>query len=244
MRLTRAARVLAPNDLRLLRRDWVMPVLIFALPLLSLVMRWLVPVATVEVAQWVDLEAYYGLLVAGLLVSNQPIFLGVVVGILFIEEREEGTLLALQASPVSLRGFLGYRMLAAMILNFVLTPIDVILTGLVSVSWLELIVTSALASIAVPLVALAYAVFVKNKVQALIALRPVQAWAAVGAVLYFAPTPWQWIGSVPVPLYSPMRLFWSSADGRAEWWLVVPSVALLGGAVLWLFRRFERTVFA
>jgi fluoroquinolone transport system permease protein len=236
--------VQAPSDLRLLRRDWILLVLVFGLPFAALLLRWFLPLATELVSEWVDLELYYGLIVAGLIVSNQPVFLGVVIGLLFIEEREEGTLLALQASPISLRGFLGYRMLAATLISFVLTPIDVLLMNVVSVSWFELLAASALASIAVPLVALAYAVFIRNKVQGLIALRPVQTWAAAGALLYFVPTPWQWIGSIPSPLYYPMRLFWSAADGRPEWWLIGPGVILLGGAVLWLFRRFEHSVYA
>ena len=239
----RSIRVLAPNDLRLLRRDWILPILVFGLPLAALLLRWLVPLAAELVSEWVDLERYYGLIVAGLIVSNQPVFLGAVIGLLFVEEREEGTLLALQASPMSLRVFLGYRMLAATLISFVLTPIGVLLVGLVSVSWLELLATSALASIAVPLVALGYAVFIRNKVQGLIALRPVQAWAAAGVLLYFVPTPWQWIGSVPVPLYYPMRLFWSATDSHTEWWLVAPGLILLCVAVVWLFRRFERTVY-
>jgi fluoroquinolone transport system permease protein len=236
--------VQAPSDLRLLRRDWILLVLVFGLPFAALLLRWFLPLASELVSEWVDLELYYGLIVAGLIVSNQPVFLGVVIGLLFIEEREEGTLLALQASPISLRGFLGYRMLAATLISFVLTPIDVLLMNVVSVSWFELLAASALASIAVPLVALAYAVFIRNKVQGLIALRPVQTWAAAGALLYFVPTPWQWIGSIPSPLYYPMRLFWSAADGRPEWWLIGPGVILLGGAVLWLFRRFEHSVYA
>ena len=173
--LLRSARVQAPSDLRLLRRDWILPVLVFGLPFAALLLRFIIPLATESVSEWVDLEPYYGLIVAGLIVSNQPVFLGAVIGLLFIEEREEGTLLAIQASPISLRGFLGYRMLAASLISFVLTPIDVLLIDLVSVSWFELLAASALASIAVPLVALSYAVFLRNKVQGLIALRPVQA---------------------------------------------------------------------
>lgn len=241
--LTRSVRVLAPNDLRLLRRDWILLVLIFAVPLLSSAIRWLVPFVAELVSQWVDLAPYYGLIVA-VLISNQPVLLGAVIGLLFIEEREEGTLLALWTSPISLRGFLGYRMLAATLLCFVLTPIDVLLSGLVSVSWLELLAASALVSFVVPLVALVYAVFIRNKVQGLLLLRPIQAWAAAGALLYFAPTPWQWLGSIPVPLYYPMRLFWTAADRDTEWWLFVPGLFLFGAAVVWLFRRFERTVYA
>ena len=244
MNVAKAIRVLAPNDLRLVVRDGWLLILTIALPLFGLLMRWLVPYVGRLVAEWVDLNPYYGLIVASFLVSNQPIFLGAVVGILFIEEREEGTLLALQTSPLSLRSFLGYRAVAAMGLSVALTVVGVRLAGLVSVSQLELVGAAALASLAVPLVALAYAVFIKNKLQALIALRPMQLWAGLPVLLYFAPTPWQWVGSVPGPLYYPMRLFWSATDGRAEWWLIVPGLIVQGAALFWLVGRFERTVYA
>ena len=134
--LGRALRVLAPNDLRLIWRDGFLLLMILVLPLTCLAFRWLLPYLTGVVAPWVELEPYYGLILAGFLVGQQPIMLGALVGILFIEERDEGTLLALQASPLSLRNFLGYRLLAAMGLSVGLTSIGVPLAGLVSVSFL------------------------------------------------------------------------------------------------------------
>ncbi len=242
--VSRALRVLAPNDLRLIWRDGFLLMVILVSPLTCLAFRWLVPYLTGVVAEWVELERYYGLILANFQVAMQPVLLGAVVGILFIEERDEGTLLALQASPLSLRSFLGYRLLAAMGLSVVFTLIGVPLAGLVSVSLLELLVAAALASLAVPLVALAYAVWIQNKVQAVTAIKLVQGWGGLPVLLYFAPTPWQWIGSVPGPLYYPMRLFWSAADGRPEWWLILPGVVVQGAAILWLLRRFQRTVYA
>ncbi len=242
--VSRALRVLAPNDLRLIWRDGFLLMVILVSPLTCLIFRWLVPYLTGVVAEWVELERYYGLILANFQVAMQPVLLGAVVGILFIEERDEGTLLALQATPLSLRSFLGYRLLAAMGLSVVFTLIGVPLAGLVSVSLLELGVVAALASLAVPLVALAYAVWIQNKVQAVTAIKLVQAWGGLPVLLYFAPTPWQWIGSVPGPLYYPMRLFWSAADGRPEWWLILPGVIVQGAAILWLLRRFQRTVYA
>ena len=241
----RAMRVLAPNDVRLIWRDgFLLSFLMVVLPLVCLGLHWLVPYVGGMVAEWVELEPYYGLILANVLVAGEPVLLGFVVGVLFIEERDEGTLLALQASPLSLRSFLGYRLVAAMGLNVLLTTIGVQLADLVSISWLELLATAALASLAVPLVALVYAVYMKNKVQALMMLKPVQIWGGVPTLLFFVPTPWQWIGSVPGPLYYPMRLFWSATDGHAEWWLIVPGLIIQGVALLWLLRRFERTVYA
>ena len=242
--VSRALRVLAPNDLRLIWRDGFLLMVILVSPLTCLLFRWLVPYLTGVVAEWVELERYYGLILANFVIGGQPVLLGAVVGILFIEERDEGTLLALQASPLSLRSFLGYRLLAAMGLSVVFTLIGVPLAGLVSVSFLELLAAAALASLGVPLVALVYAIYLQNKVQAVTAMKLVQAWGGLPVLLYFAPTPWQWIGSVPGPLYYPMRLFWSAADGRAEWWLILPGLILQGAATIWLLRRFQRTVYA
>ncbi len=243
--LFRAMRVLALNDLRLIWRDsYLLSFMIVGSPLLCLGLHSLVPYVGGLVAEWVELEPYYGLILANVLVAGEPVLLGFVIGLLFVEERDEGTLLALQASPLSLRGFLGYRMLAAMVANVLLTMIGVLLADLVSVSFLELLASAALASLAVPLVALVYAVYVKNKVQALMILKPVQIWGGAPTLLFFVPTPWQWIGSVPGPLYYPMRLFWGAAKGQAEWWLMVPGLIIPGVTLLWLLHRFERTVYA
>ena len=243
--MIRAMRVLAPHDVRLIWRDgFFLSFIIVILPLACLGLHWLVPYVGDLVAQWVELEPYYGLILANILVAGEPVLLGFVVGVLFIEERDEGTLMALQASPLSLRSFLGYRLAAAMVLSVLLTMIGVQLANLVSVSWLELLATAVLASLAVPLVALLYAVYVKNKVTALMFLKPVQIWGGVPTLLFFVPTPWQWIGSVPGPLYYPMPLFWSASGGQTEWWVMVPGVIIPGVAILWLLRRFERTVYA
>lgn len=241
----RAARVLAPNDLRLIWRDgFLLSFIMFALPVFCLALRPLIPFVEEIVAEWVELEPYYGLILASIIVAGQPVMLGFVIGILFVEERDEGTLLALQASPLSLRSFLGYRLVVAMGLNVLLTTTGVYFAGLVSISLLEILAAAALASLAVPLVALFYASYIKNKVQALMLLKPVQIWGGLPTLLFFAPTPWQWVGSVPLPLYHPMRLFWSATQGQAEWWLVLPGLIIQGVAILWLLRRFERSVAA
>lgn len=234
----------ARNDLRLVRRDVVLPFLVFGLPLAALVLRWLLPLLEGALEPWVDLVAYRPLVVAGLVVSNQPVFLGVVIGLLLIEERERGTLLALAASPLTVTRLLRYRVAAASLASFVLIPIGVLLIDLVTVPWPVLLTCSALASLHVGVVTLVYATFVRNKVQALVWIRPVQAWAAAGVLLWFVPSPWPWLAAPLVPLYYPMRLFWSSVGSSTEWWLVAPSLVVPVLAMQWLLRRFERAAVA
>ncbi|MFT5144957.1 MAG: hypothetical protein ACI84D_003597, partial [Thalassolituus oleivorans] len=143
-----------------------------------------------------------------------------------------------------LRFFMGYRIVTAMVLNVLLTVLGVVLADLVSISWPALLASAAIASLAVPTVALVYATFIKNKVQGLMLLKPVQIWGGLPTLFFFLPATWQWIASVFGPIYYPMRLFWSATEGAPEWWLVAPGVAIPGLAILWLLRRFERTVYA
>ena len=240
-----AIRVVWPHDLRLMWRGGALLVLMtIGMPLAALACRWAIPWLTDLVARWVELERYYGLIAASFFIGTQPANMGAVLGLLFLDERDEGTLLALQASPLSLRSFLGYRMAAAMGLNVILTIASVWIFGLVQVGFLELLLAALVASLSVPLVGFAVAVFIENKVQAINALKPLQTWGGIPVFLYFAPSPWQWIGSLVGPLYYPMRLFWTAAEGRTEWWLVVPGVVVPGLMVAWLLRRFERTIFA
>ena len=125
----RAIRVIAPSDMRLIWRDgFLLTFLIVAMPLVGLWLHWLAPFVGDLVAQWVELEPYYGLILANVVVAGEPVLLGFVIGMLFVEERDEGTLLALQASPLSLRTFVGYRLLVGMVLNVLLTMIGVLLT--------------------------------------------------------------------------------------------------------------------
>jgi fluoroquinolone transport system permease protein len=237
------ARMLAQNDIRLIWREGFFFIFIMlVLPALAFFIRVVTPEVTQLVSPWVMLEDYYGLILATAFVASQPVLLGFVIGVLFVEERDSGTLLALQASPLSLRSFMAYRVIATMLLNVLLTVISVELTGLVSISLIESIIAASLASLGVPVTALIYGVYIKNKVQAIMMMKPIAAWGQLPVLLFFVTSPWQWIGSLFLPLYYPMRFFWTASSDHAEWWLLVPGLVIPGIMILWLFNQFKRRV--
>lgn len=240
---SRVIRVLLPNDLRLLYRDGFLLLVVLVLPVSGVIFRFLLPYLSTLLDEWVTLERYYGVVLAFFLLGQQPILIGCVIGILFVEERDEGTLLALQVTPLSLERFLAYRLSAGMLLSIVLTYVDIRLAGLVDVGTAPLLVAAAAASLTAPIVAIAYASFIANSVQAVTAIKPVQAWALLAGLLYFVATPWQWLGSLVAPLYYPMRLFWTAAEGAPEWWLLAPGTLLPVLGFTWLLARFRRTAF-
>ncbi|MFT5144769.1 MAG: hypothetical protein ACI84D_003408, partial [Thalassolituus oleivorans] len=81
--ILKAIRVLAPNDARLIWRDgFLLSFLAVVLPLVAWWLHWLVPVAAEIVVDLVDLQPYYGLILANTLVAGEPVLLGFVIGIL------------------------------------------------------------------------------------------------------------------------------------------------------------------
>ncbi len=140
--VTRALRVLAPNDLRLIWRDSFLLLILLVTPVFCLALRWLAPYLTGLVAEWVELERYYGLILANFVIGGQPVLLGAVIGILFIEERDEGTLDVVLVSPLRPAEYLASKLLTVTALALVESALIVgIVYGLgFSFPWLGLAV--------------------------------------------------------------------------------------------------------
>ena len=188
--------------------------------------------------EWVILEPYFGLIVAALFLAGQPVLIGFLIGVMFVEERDQGTLQVLRTSPLSLPTFVLYRFAMGTVVSLVLTILTIVLVDLVAVSWLELLASVVVATLSVPLIVLVYAVFVKNKVQAMMLTKPLQTWGGLPAFLVFTPLPVQWIGGLVMPMYFPIRFFWGATQGNAEWWLLLPGAAVPLAATAWLWWRF------
>ena len=235
----KSVRVLLPSDFRLIWRDGlIMSAMLFVMPLAGWGSHYALPWIADLVRAWVELEPYFGLILAGLFLAGQPVLIGFLLGVLFVEERDQGTLLALRASPLSLRTFVCYRMALGGILSVTLTTLTLVLAGLVRVSWAEMLGAVALATLSVPVIVLVYATYVANKVQALMLAKPLQTWGGLPAFLFFAPIWAQWIGGMVMPMYFPIRFFWGASRGESEWWLLLPGIAVPLLATAWLWQRF------
>ena len=241
MALVSAIKGLGPIDVKSVARD---PMLrwLFALPLLAaLLVRWGVPAVAGRLQEQFgfDLEPYYAL-IASFIALVAPMLAGVVIGFLLLDQRDDGTLAALQVTPLSLNGFLVYRLTVPLVLSVALTMFVVPLTGLVELHPLALLLVAVVASPAAPLYALFLASFANNKVQgfALMKAAGILNWPPV--IAYFLPIVWQWVMGI-VPAYWPAKLFWMLEAGESGW---VPYV-LVGTAyqallVALLLRRFNR----
>ncbi len=233
-------RALIYADLRVLWRD---PLLgwILALPIgLALLLRPLIPRVQegLLAGMGFDLTPYHPLVMGGFLMTA-PGMVGMVIGFLFLDERDARTLTALRTTPLSMRQYLAYRVALPLLLGTASTLIGYPLTGLTPLPLTSLLPIVVVASLSAPLLALVLAVAAPNKVAGFAVVKVLNAVNLLPIVAYFVPRPVQFAAGI-FPTYWPMRALWSAAVGETfGGYLVLGSVVSVL-ALLLAARLFDR----
>jgi fluoroquinolone transport system permease protein len=233
-------RALIHVDSRLLWRD---PLLgwILALPIgLALLLRPLIPRMQegLLAGAGFDLTAYYPLVMGGYLMTG-PGMVGMVVGFLFLDERDARTLAALRTTPLSMRQYLAYRSALPLLLGTASTLIGYPLTGLTPLAPSSLLPIAIVAGLSAPILTLVLAIAAPNKVAGFAVVKVMNAVSLLPVVAYFVPRPLQFIAGI-FPMYWPMRALWSAAAGESFGAYLLIGAATSGLALLlaaWLFDR-------
>jgi fluoroquinolone transport system permease protein len=243
-RTLRAVRSLGPVDLKNLRRDPMLKyVLVFPIPMV-LVLRYGVPLLQARLLELFafDLSPYY-MLMASFITATLPMMIGAVVGFLLLDQRDDNTLLAIQVTPLSLNGYLLYRLLSPVALSVLAGVLVVGASGLVEMSLAALFTASLAAAPIAPLVALVLAAFASNKVQGYALGKGMGMIMAPPLIAYFITSAWHWVFAL-APTYWPVRLFWALHAGEPQAWvyLLVGTVYQLAvlGLLLGRFNRVAR----
>ncbi|MCY4596832.1 MAG: hypothetical protein OXC19_18785 [Bryobacterales bacterium] len=240
---TAVIRALGPIDAKSVMRDSMLRWLIGMPIVLALLFRWGVPVLRVLLVEryGFDLATYYPLLVS-FLVLMVPTLMGAVVGFLLLDQRDDRTLAALQVTPLTVEGYLLYRIAVPMVVSVGMMMAMIAITGLVTMGVVPALIASVQAAPVAPLYALFVGAFASNKVQgfALLKAAGILAWPPVLA--YFVSSQWQVAFGID-PLYWPVKVFWMLESGEAGVWLyflIGFSYQLLLGAIL--LRRFRAVI--
>jgi fluoroquinolone transport system permease protein len=134
---------------------------------LAMAARWLFPPALASAGALLpfDLQVLYPQVMGYALLLLAPAICGGVVGFILLDQRDDGTLAALQVTPLPLTAYLAYRLAAPMLLSLVMTLIGLPLSGLVALGPLQLLLLALSAAPLAPLIALFLGAYAANKVQ-------------------------------------------------------------------------------
>jgi fluoroquinolone transport system permease protein len=240
MRVLSALNALAGIDVKSVRRDPMLVWLATFSLALALILRWGVPaLASVFARRFeFDLVPYYPLILSSVTLT-MPAIVGAIIGFLLLDQRDDGTLAALQVTPLTLRGYLAWRAAAPMALSILMTAVAMPLTGLMTAGPGALALEAVIAAPMGPIFALFMASFATNKVQgfALMKGSGVVSWPALLA--WFVPFPWQLALGV-VPHYWIAKVVWVAEAGGSPWPFAGAATAFQLALLTYLLRRFER----
>lgn len=239
----KALRALGPIDLKNIRRDPLLQWMVLTPLLMVALLRWLIPwLAALLLARFAfDLKPYYALIMSCINLTV-PLIVGVVTGFLLLDQRDDHTLSALQVTPLSLDGYLVYRVAAPAVVTLLATVFVLQAGSLVPLSsgaaWMAALAAAPYA----PMMALMYASVAQNKVQGLAVNKASGVILLPGLIAYFVPPVWQPLFGI-FPTYWPLRLFWALAAGQPGAWGYL-AISLLFDAILLAFflRIFKRVM--
>jgi fluoroquinolone transport system permease protein len=238
----KALRALSTVDALSVSRDSLLRGMILVPLGLAVASRWLFSPAIAPIGALLrfDLQALYPQLMSYVLLLLAPAICGMVVGFILLDQRDDRTLTALQVTPLPLTSYLAYRLATPMLLSLAMTLIALPLSGMVSLSPIELLLVALAAAPLAPLAALFLGAFAANKVQGFAIQKAMGVFLLAPFIGTLLPMPWQLLTGL-VPTYWPAALLWALDAGSAYAWALLPiGLAYQGVLLLGLLRRFKR----
>jgi fluoroquinolone transport system permease protein len=240
MNLSVVFKSLIPIDLRNIGRDSGISWMIF-LPLLTgLLVRWGAPALDVYVqANYAfDITPYYPPLLGYFFIGLAPMVFSVLIGFVLLDEQDDNTLTALQVTPLSLYGYLAYRIIFPIILTIIMVPFLFPFSRLSTLSGPESLLAAVAAAPIAPMFALYLASVAQNKVQGFALMKLSGLILLLPVFAYFTAPPLEYLFGL-VPTYWPIKVYWLLETGGSfsSVWPFILVSWLYQGALIWLLAK-------
>ena len=210
---------LALGDLKNVSRDSFL-ILIYCIPIfIALLFRFVVPVIADFVVQWVDLTVHYAFIMS-FLAFLTPSFVGMVMGFMLLDERDEDILSYMAVTPLSKSGYLLYRIVSPMIISFVIMYLILFIAHLTPIPVIRLIPVGILAAMEAPMLALFLAAFANNKVEGLAVYKLTSMIFLAPFVGYFVKSNWAYLAGILPPFWV-SKAFLVSFEPFTGYWIFI-----------------------
>lgn len=184
--------------------------------LLAIVVRFTVPIVTTMASQILDLTNYYPVMAGTMIVFGPGIF-GFIVGMLILEDRDQGILTVYRTAPISRHGYLLYRGSIAFLFALVSIPPALIVVDLAHPPLSVVLLSAALGALGGPVIALALGLLASNAIEGIALSKLLNVFLLGPAILIaIIPEPWQFIAGM-IPVYWPVKTYTAGAAGDSVW---------------------------
>ncbi|MBI9050721.1 MAG: hypothetical protein JEZ00_14970 [Anaerolineaceae bacterium] len=221
MNLVKQFKTFGPIDSKYIRRDDINLMLIIAPFLLALAVRWLLPYLLEGIGTLVDfnLLPYLTPIMGYVIIILMPLFIGMITGLILLDQKDDRSMLGLQVSPVKMIDYLSYRLATPMLLSLGMTLLVYPLSGLQPIGFWSLFFGALLAMPLAPLFALTFAIFAENKIQGLVLMKGSGGILLLPIVAYFLPGIWKAIIAI-IPTFWSGQFYWLTIEQKPSRWII------------------------
>ena len=189
-----------------------------------------------------DLRDYYPIVVA-LLILTPPLYYGVVMGLLLLEEKDENVLLAVAVTPITLRNYLFARVAVYTLVSLPLIFVVHELIDVIEIDSTQLALIAIVASLNTPLVVMLMAAFCKNQLEGFVIGKGMSPFLLLPLAMFFVPDYWHILCGI-LPTYWPIIAYFTAVNeagsGLFFGFAIVMAIVMQLLAVVWLYRRFDK----
>ncbi|MCZ0940307.1 MAG: hypothetical protein OXJ55_16805 [Caldilineaceae bacterium] len=236
---------LGRSDFLNFRRDSMLQFLIVYPFILGGILRWLLPWVQTGLMDNIgfDLSQYYLLIVSffGLLVIPQLV--GLLVGTLLLDEKDQDTLTALMVTPMPVRTYALYRALTPALISVLGILLVVPFINVLVLPVEKLLPLAVSAAPLGPMMALILATLAKNKVEGLAIMKGLGIFLLVPIAAWFVPEPWQWLLGIS-PTYWAAKGYWLGTAGQPYLWVAAVGFLYTCAIAAALLRRFQNGLYS
>lgn len=214
-------------DGRQMLRDPMMAFVFAGPPLLWAALRFGAPAAIglAEAYTHQDLSSYTGLILcfAALLV---PLLMGMVTGLVLLDERDEGLIQWYAVSPLTKKGYFLYRLLVPTIMTVVYGAWILAGSGLAAPAWSAAGPMLLMLGLEAPFMALMLAAIASNKLEGLALTKGIGLLVIAPVLVYLVPWPWKAAAAV-LPTFWPTAVFQAGAEGNGSVLILSASIGFV-----------------
>jgi fluoroquinolone transport system permease protein len=241
MNSLRTFKFLGPVDFKNLQRDPLLRWIVVLPLIIALALRFVAPPILVNLEEIINLEVlpYYPAMMSYMLLVLVPSLVGMVTGFMLLDQRDDRTLIALQITPMSLNGYLIYRLFFPTIVSVIVTVLLFPAAGFVEIGAPALLLPAIVASLMAPLSTLFLGGFAANKVQGFALMKAFGIILIPPMIAYFIQSPWQLVLGI-FPTYWAAKLYWSiQANLPGKLFYLFAGIAYQLVLVAFCLRRFK-----
>lgn len=238
--MSRVGAILA-GDLRNVRRDPMLLLVIFAPVLVLLLLRLGFPLLTrvIHERAGLDLTPYRSLILIFFTCIPSLLF-GLVVGLLMLDEQDDGILRVVAVTPLRRQGYLAVKFAAPATSVFLFAYLFIPLSGMGALRPLYFLPSALMLALETPLLGMALVTFAENKVEGLAIGKALGIYLVGPLIGALVPVPFNYAGALS-PAWWVSETF--LATRTAAWSLLAAGGLLFHASLLYLvLHRFRRKI--